>query len=282
MRSIVFKESIEENDMSVTVEGYPYKYEVHMHTAESSACGKTHAADYIAAFIEQGYDGMIITDHFFHGNTAVDRNLPWEDFVEEFCKGYEIAKAEGDKQGFKVFFGWEANRLVDEYLIYGLDKAWLKAHPEVRDCPHDELFKLIDSEGGLIVGAHPFRERPYVPKVNLHPFQVHAMEACNFGNPPYQDAFAYNFCKDRNIIMTSGTDLHDVKNLAGAPTGMCFAEPLNDISDYVKRVKSGKGFVPLIPEEREKITPDMKNMLPMFLYDEKNIGHPVELEDLGL
>ena len=276
------KESIEENDMSVTVEGYPYKYEVHMHTAESSACGKTHAADYIAAFIEQGYDGMIITDHFFHGNTAVDRNLPWEDFVEEFCKGYEIAKAEGDKQGFKVFFGWEANRLVDEYLIYGLDKAWLKAHPEVRDCPHDELFKLIDSEGGLIVGAHPFRERPYVPKVNLHPLQVHAMEACNFGNPPYQDAFAYNFCKDRNIIMTSGTDLHDVKNLAGAPTGMCFAEPLNDISDYVKRVKSGKGFVPLIPEERKKITQDMKNMLPMFLYDEKNIGHPVELENLGL
>ena len=162
--------------MPLTVEGYPYKYEVHMHTAESSACGKTHAVDYIAEFKAQGYDGIIITDHFYHGNTAIDRSLPWEDFVEEFCKGYELAKAEGDKQGLKVFFGWEANRLVDEYLIYGLDKAWLKAHPEVRDCPHDELFKIVDEAGGLIVGAHPFRERQYIIKVNLHPLQCHAME----------------------------------------------------------------------------------------------------------
>ncbi|MBR4344656.1 MAG: PHP domain-containing protein [Lachnospiraceae bacterium] len=261
---------------------YPYKYEVHMHTCESSACSRTHAADYIHTFKELGYDGMIITDHFFHGNTAVDRSLPWEDFVEEFCKGYELAKEEGDKQGVKVFFGWEANRLVDEYLIYGLDKAWLKKHPEVKDCPHDELFKIVDEAGGLVVGAHPFRERPYIQKVKLHPLQCHAMEVCNFGNPVYQDAFAYNFCKDRNITMTSGTDLHEAKNLAPSIAGMLFEEPLNDIKDYVERIKSGKGFIPLIPEERKIITPEMKNMLPMFLYDERNIGRQVELEDLGL
>jgi len=261
---------------------YPYKYEVHMHTAESSACGKTHAADYISAFKEQGYDGIIITDHFFNGNTAIDRSLPWEDFVEQFCKGYEIAKAEGDRQGLKVFFGWEANRHVDEYLIYGLDKAWLKAHPEVRDCPHDELFKLVDSEGGLIVGCHPFRERAYVDIVKLHPFQCHAMEGCNFGNPVYQDAFAYNFCKDRNIIMTSGTDLHDVKVLPSTPAGMCFEEPLETIHDYVERVKAGKGFKALIPEERKIITPEMENTLPIEFYDENNMGRRVTLEELGL
>ena len=268
--------------MSGVNEKYPYKYEVHMHTAESSACGRTHAADYINEFKRLGYSGLIITDHFFLGNTAVDRSLPWEDFVEEFCKGYEYAKEEGDRQGIKVFFGWEANRLVDEYLIYGLDKAWLKAHPEIKDCPHDELFRIVDEAGGLVVGAHPFRERPYIRKVNLHPFQCHAMEVCNFGNPVYQDAFAYNFCKDRNIIMTSGTDLHDVKNLEPSIAGMCFEEPINDIKDFVERIKSGKGFIPLIPEERKIITKDMKNMLPMELYDEHNVGRMVELEDLGL
>ena len=55
-----------------------------------------------------------------------------------------------------------------------------------------------------------------------------------------------------------------------------------DISDYVKRVKAGEGFVARIPEDRKVITPEMRNILPLFLYDEKNIGHPVELEDLGL
>ncbi|MBO4782204.1 MAG: hypothetical protein J5522_07390, partial [Lachnospiraceae bacterium] len=101
-------------------------------------------------------------------------------------------------------------------------------------------------------------------------------------NPPYQDAFAYNFLKDRNIIMTAGSDIHDVKNVSLTTMGMFFEEPINDISDYVKRVKAGKGFKALIPEDRKVITPDMKNMLPLFLYDERNIGHPVELEDLGL
>ena len=63
---------------------------------------------------------------------------------------------------------------------------------------------------------------------------------------------------------------------------MFFKEPLNDISDYVKRIKSGEGFKALIPEDRKVITPEMTNMLPLFLYDERNIGHPVELTDLGL
>ena len=65
---------------------YKYKYEVHMHTAQSSACGKTPAREYISEFKRLGYDGIIITDHFFWGNTAVDRKLPWEDFVEEYWK----------------------------------------------------------------------------------------------------------------------------------------------------------------------------------------------------
>ena len=82
--------------------------------------------------------------------------------------------------------------------------------------------------------------------------------------------------------MTAGSDIHDVKNVEHTTMGMFFKEPLNDISDYVKRVKAGTGFTALIPEDRKVITPDMKNMLPMFLYDERNIGHAVELEDLGL
>ena len=82
--------------------------------------------------------------------------------------------------------------------------------------------------------------------------------------------------------MTAGSDIHDVKNVSLTPMGMFFKEPLNDISDYVKRVKAGEGFVPLIPEERKVITSEMRNFLPLFLYDERNIGHPVELEDLGL
>lgn len=261
----------------------PYKYEVHMHTAESSKCGVTPAAEYISHFKELGYDGIIITDHFYHGNTAIDRSLPWPEFVTEFCKGYEAAKAEGDKQGFKVFFGWEENHDCDEYLIYGLDKEWLIAHPELKDADQAETYRIIHEAGGLVVHAHPFRERGYIRDVNIHPFQCDAMEACNFGNPPYQDILAYNFCKQRGKIMTSGTDLHNVNVLPNSCAGMVFDEPLESIQDYVRLVKAGKGFTPLIPEERRgPVTADIVNTLPLCLWDEHNEMHRVTLEDMGL
>ena len=76
-----------------------YKYETHMHTLEGSACGRFTGAEMARAFKEAGYTGIFVTDHFFNGNCAVDRQLPWAEKVELFCKGYENAKAEGDKMG---------------------------------------------------------------------------------------------------------------------------------------------------------------------------------------
>ena len=62
---------------------------------------------------------MVVTDHFFNGNTAIDRSLPWEEKVELYCRGYENAKEEGDKIGLDVFFGVEWAFHGDEFLLYG-------------------------------------------------------------------------------------------------------------------------------------------------------------------
>lgn len=259
---------------------YKYKYEVHMHTSQSSRCGKTPGADYIAEFKRLGYTGMIVTDHFYHGNTAADRSLNWEGFVKEFCRGYEAAREEGEKQGFDVFFGWEENQHGDEFLVYGPGKEWLIKHPEILNADQQQYFDLIHEAGGVVVQAHPFRERDYLAQVNIHPYQCDAMEVCNFGNPVYQDAFAYNYAKKFNKVMTSGTDLHDVKNLAPSISGMCFEKPLTSAFDYADAIRSGKGFMPLIPEERKIMTADMKNLLPLYEFDEKNIPHATTLEKI--
>ena len=65
-----------------------YKYELHMHTAEGSRCGKSPAAHMAEYYIERGYAGAVVSDHFYKGNTAVSRDLPWREFVEEYAKGY--------------------------------------------------------------------------------------------------------------------------------------------------------------------------------------------------
>ena len=88
---------------------YPYRYETHLHTSQGSACGKCTGEEMAEAYKEAGYTGIFVTDHFFYGNTAVDRSLPWEEWVESYCKGFEQAKKTGDRIGLQVFFGWEAS-----------------------------------------------------------------------------------------------------------------------------------------------------------------------------
>lgn len=259
---------------------YNYKYEVHLHTAQGSACGTTMGQDYVEAFKEAGYDGIIVTDHFFRGNTAIDRHLPWEDFVEQFCKGYEAAKEAGDKIGLKVFFGWEECNRGDEYLVYGLDKQWLKSHPEYKCCSMKEQYRMVKESGGLVVQAHPFREAFYLRDINLHPLFCDAMEGYNFGNMDFCNAFAYKYCNDRHIIMTSGTDIHNVDRLKVTEAGMLFEKPLETIEDYVKTVKSGKGFKPLIPDRFKTVDPDMMNHVPIYTYDENEQPQETDLYKL--
>mgnify|MGYP000842334657 CR=1 FL=1 len=53
-----------------------YKYELHCHTAKVSACSRMGAEELVELYLENGYDGIFVTDHFLNGNTTVDRRLP--------------------------------------------------------------------------------------------------------------------------------------------------------------------------------------------------------------
>ena len=99
-----------------------YKYETHLHTKEGSACSSAPAADMARAHKAAGYDGIFVTDHFFNANTAVPRDLPWEDRVDRYFLGYEHAKKVGDEIGLKVWFGCEFTVYNADFLIYGMEK----------------------------------------------------------------------------------------------------------------------------------------------------------------
>lgn len=42
-----------------------YLYEVHLHTNAASACARSAGSEYISYYKNLGYDGIIVTDHFF-------------------------------------------------------------------------------------------------------------------------------------------------------------------------------------------------------------------------
>lgn len=214
-----------------------YKYETHLHTTQASACADFDGVKQARKYKELGYTGIIVTDHFFTGNTCIPNNLPWEERVDLFCKGYEAAKEEGDRIGLDVFFAWEANYRKTEFLIYGYDKEWLKRHPEVIDWTVEDQYKQVHKDGGYVVHAHPYRIRPYIKEVRLFPEYVDAVEGINVGNEnAVFDLQAILYARKHKLPITSGTDAHGYEKLR---SGLTFDHKLKDIHDFINSIKQG-------------------------------------------
>lgn len=223
-------------------ENETYIYETHLHTSEGSACGRDQAEDIVRAYKAAGYTGIITTDHFFYGNTAVDRSLPWTEWVRLFCRGYENAREAGERVGLQVFFGWESGYNGTEFLVYGLDKDWLLAHPEIRDADIPAQHRLVREGGGIVVQAHPFREAGYIPEIRLFPEDVDGVEGVNathtgltkrcMGHPEFNRR-ALDYAKTHNLPLTAGSDQHSTDMIYG---GMVFNRKLADVQDFIHAV----------------------------------------------
>lgn len=230
-----------------------YTYEVHLHTDESSICGRTPAREYIPFYIDQGYDGIVVTDHFYGNPSYVpDRSEPWEKQVSQYCRGYEEALDEGLRRGLKVFFGIEQQFANDECLVYGPDRQWLLDHPDLPAWSRRKWLDEVEKIGGCIVLAHPFRVRDYVQKISLNTC-VHAVEAFNRANRPVDDAYAMAYAAHYRYPITAGSDMHDIRKPDGL-YGVVFDEPWQDIFSYVNAIRQQKPFG-LRADESRRLTP---------------------------
>lgn len=224
-----------------------YKYDTHVHTSEVSGCARTTGVEMAEAYKAKGYDGIIITDHFFNGNSAVPRDLPWEERIELFCKGYENSKKRGDEIGLSVFFGWEYTYWGSDFLTYGLDKQWLTEHPEIMDIHIWEYADLVHASGGFIVHAHPFRLYDYIKMLALIPNKVDAIETINASNRQEENERAKWYAESYGLPVTAGSDSHNANNLLGG--GIITDTEIKTISDYADILKNG-GIVKLLDKEK--------------------------------
>lgn len=216
-----------------------YIYETHCHTSEASACGELGGAELARFYKKKGYDGIIVTDHFFNGNCAIDKSLDWQTKCELYCGGYRAAKAEGDRIGLSVFFGIEYSYLGTDLLTYGVDEAWLKAHPEVMEIGVKQYIKLIHDSGGMVVHAHPFREAWYIDTIRLLPYDVDAVEVFNAGNhDPEFNRRADWYADSYGLIKVAGSDRHDDRSQAQG--AVVFEQRLETVQDYISLVRQDR------------------------------------------
>lgn len=241
-----------------------FLYETHMHTAQGSACARSRGSEYILPYMDLGYTGIIITDHFFKGNTRPDRSLPWHEWVNQFYSGYEDAKNEGDKRNFPVFFGLEENFSGDEYLIYGVTKEFLLNNPDMKDWDRVRMYKEVRAFGGCMVQAHPFRSRFYNDAIHLLPDFVDGIEAVNFGNVPVWNTLALQYAKRLHLPYSSGSDNHDASHMQYEKLGGVLLEkPLESIQDYVSVILERKPMEMKTPSA--EILPPWEKGLPIDL-----------------
>ena len=234
----------------------PFLYETHMHTCLASKCGESTGKEHARFYKEAGYTGIIMTDHFFRGNTAVERDLPWEERIDWFWSGYEDAKEEGDRIGLDVFFGLEQNFAGDEYLVYGLTKEYMKAHPEMEHWTRRQQLEEVHKAGGCVIQAHPFRIRGYMDRIRLGTLFCDGIEAANLGNQPLDDARAYRMGKALGLVMTAGSDNHH--SPIAAPFGVELEKRLTSVDDYVKIITE-RGRIGLhVPENRFRINDEFQ------------------------
>jgi hypothetical protein len=187
-----------------------------------------------------GYAGIIVTDHFFNGNCSVPKELPWEERVDLYCRGYERALAASKGHDLTVMFGIEYYFQGDEYLLYGVDKNWLLDNPDITTKSRKEVFDLVHQGGGIMIHAHPYRERGYLSTIHLMPSVCDGAESYNAGNPDYQNALGYRFAKEHNFITTGGSDIHYPMQDMG---GTSFPYKINNIQEFVKALMAGDGTV---------------------------------------
>ena len=227
-----------------------YKYETHLHTSESSKCASSTGAEMARAHKEKGYDGIFVTDHFFNSSTTVPSDLPWEQRIDLYCKGYENAREEGRRIGLDVFFGVEWSVNGADLLLYNMDKQWLKENEQLlMHSDERELFDAVRSSGGFIVHAHPFREAWYIPHISLYPHHVDAVEVINTRNsdPLFGGFTCYNdrakqYAEMFGLPQTGGSDTHNAGQIVNG--GILVPEKINTPADYLRQIKNGS-VVPL-------------------------------------
>ena len=221
---------------------YTYRYEMHCHCNWCSACAHSSPQAMAQAYYQAGYAGMVLTDHFLSGNSAIDRSLPWKDKVEAYWRAYEAARdwARGRSRDFTVLFGLEHQYGGGkEVLTYGIDLDFLLAHPNLDQYSLADYTDAVRRAGGLISMAHPYRHADYIDDTILpQPRYLDGAEVYNYGNTPEENRQAYELAREHRLIPTSGGDVHreDEENLAKA--GIALASPIATGEELVQVLRS--------------------------------------------
>lgn len=221
-----------------------FKLDMHVHTDETSECGKIKAEKVVNLYYQAGYDGLVITDHYYRRFFVNQGDLNWAEKVENYLAGYYEAQKVGEELGMNIILGIELRFLnnINDYLVYGLTPESLKEYPRLYKLGIKEFSKFAADKDILVYQAHPYR----MGMERVSPDFLDGVEVYNA--KPRHDSrnhLAYQFAQENNLKMVAGSDFHQLNDLGRS--GILLSEEVTNSKELVRLLKR---------EEFELIRPD--------------------------
>jgi hypothetical protein len=211
-----------DNKLSLTP-GNGFVVDLHIHTFPASACASDSVEAMVGSARERGLDALCLTDH----------NHVWS---QRDVDGLM------DRLNFRIFRGNEITTDQGDMLVFGF-------HQTIdRVIKLSELAGLVDTAGGFIIAAHPFRgfltfgtgqlgltpEKAMEREMFNH---VHAIETLNGKVTQKENRLAAQVAEGLGLPCTGGSDAHDVSNVGIYATR--FNDALASEQALVEALRSG-------------------------------------------
>lgn len=204
------------------------KLDMHCHTHEGSPDAKISIEDYIIRLKEQGFQGMLVTDHDSYGGYR---------YYEENLKG-KI----GD---FVVLKGVEYDTLDAGHIIVVMPSSVDMPLLEIKGLPLRVLIKLVHSNGGILGPAHACGE-PFLSCFSTGKYrrdisvaaEFDFIEGYNCGEDDEANKRARHIAFKYNKPVTGGSDAHNYECVGMAYTTL--SEDIKTEDDFIAYIKAGK------------------------------------------
>lgn len=216
-----------------------YKIETHLHTTHTSKCGWLTAPELIERYQALGYDAIAVTDHYNYDTwnyKGIDIENP-VGALDAFLEGYRRMREEGAKAGIRIYLGAELRFFENhnDYLFYGFDEKMMENPKEIIDMGIVRFSEYRKSMGGVLVHAHPFRDKC----VPVDPALLDGVEVWNC-NPRHnsRNELAFAYAERYGLVKSAGSDCH---RPGDEGTAGILSETLpEDSREFAELIRSGK------------------------------------------
>jgi|LSQX01.1.fsa_nt_gb hypothetical protein len=213
-----------------------YKYELHCHTKNVSACGRVSAAEIVKMYKDAGYSGIVITDHYSPMTYNISHIACPQNAVDFYISGYKEALKYAD-ENFTVLLGMELRyyATANDFLVYGLTEDFLRNNGNLMKKYPKRFYKLAKENNLIVLQAHPFR----TGMIRINPKYLDGAEVHNGKTSKAANDKADKWVDENKMqIKVSGSDFHRKKHLAKG--GIITNEPIKSNDDLVRILKSGE------------------------------------------